>query len=162
MYQHVKAHVRNLHFPSRINNARAVRTQAHVDLKKYLGMWRQVTASPSWFTPSDATDITASYTQTKDGIRVVNSYKKDGKREYATGLAAPSDKTNSKLEIKFSPFVTGNYWIIHTDYKTALVGTPDRKYLWILRKEGYPVSKQVINRLKLRAVYEGYDVSNIP
>jgi len=51
---------------------------------------------------------------------------------------------NTKLAVHFStwfaPFIPipkqGNYWILHVDedYQQAIVGTPDRKYLWILAR----------------------------
>src|SRR5690606_2428433 len=50
----------------------------------------------------------------------------------------------SKLEVRFAPkwtswlpMVWGDYWIIKLegDYQYSLVGTPDRKYLWVLSRE---------------------------
>ena len=51
---------------------------------------------------------------------------------------------NAKLEVTFLPrglrwipFAKGDYWILRLDegYRTALVGEPGRKYLWLLHRE---------------------------
>jgi apolipoprotein D and lipocalin family protein len=48
-----------------------------------------------------------------------------------------------RLEVSFAPhwlswvpLVWGDYWIMQldADYQVALVGTPDRKYLWVLSR----------------------------
>jgi apolipoprotein D and lipocalin family protein len=68
-----------------------------------------------------------------------------GKPKVAYGTASVVDRqTNAKLEVVFDnwfsrlfPFLTkGKYWILYVDqaYQTAIVGTPDRKYLWILAR----------------------------
>jgi lipocalin len=64
------------------------------------------------------------------------------------------------------PSHDGNYWILYLDdeYRTALVGTPDRQYLWILSRSpqmehvtferlvekgrdlGYPMDKLIRDR----------------
>ena len=38
--------------------------------------------------------------------------------------------------LSFLPFVWGDYWMIGLadDYSWAVVGSPDRKYLWILAR----------------------------
>jgi len=56
----------------------------------------------------------------------------------------PIDASNSRLEVSFLPeglrwipFTKGDYWVILVDggYTAALVGSPDRKYLWLLSRE---------------------------
>jgi apolipoprotein D and lipocalin family protein len=38
--------------------------------------------------------------------------------------------------LSFLPFVWGDYWILGlaSDYSWAVVGSPDRKYLWVLAR----------------------------
>ena len=80
----------------------------------------------------------------EDGrIDVINScFEKTGKKDDADGIARIVDKnTNAKLEVSFfsilgwRPF-WGDYWIIglDEDYRWALVGTPNRKYGWVLSR----------------------------
>ena len=52
----------------------------------------------------------------------------------------------------FKPF-SGDYYIIHLDenYNYALIGTPDRKYLWILSRTpqlGTSTYNQLVNTAK--------------
>ncbi len=44
--------------------------------------------------------------------------------------------TNAKLEVSFFRPFWGDYWIIELgdDYEYAVVGHPDRDYLWILSR----------------------------
>ena len=87
---------------------------------------------------------TAKYTLKEDGeITVVNScIDKDGEKDDAEGVARIVDKnTNAKLEVSFVSFLGwrpfwGDYWIIGLDenYKWAVVGTPSRKYGWVLSR----------------------------
>jgi len=68
-----------------------------------------------------------------------------GERDQIEGVATVVDaKTNAKLNVQFDNWFArlfgssrdGNYWILDLDaeYRTALVGTPDRRYLWILSR----------------------------
>jgi apolipoprotein D and lipocalin family protein len=61
------------------------------------------------------------------------------------GVATVVDqKTNARLSVVFDNFFArlfgssrqGNYWILDLDpdYRGAMVGTPDRRYLWILSR----------------------------
>jgi apolipoprotein D and lipocalin family protein len=92
-------------------------------------------------------DSKTTYTLRPDGkIGVHNECMTDrGKLDQADGLARVVDtNTNARLAITFDNFFArlvgpskeGNYWILDLDqdYQTALVGTPDRRYLWILSR----------------------------
>ena len=79
------------------------------------------------------------------GITVINKCKtSNGKIDEAKGEARIKDKrTNAKLEVRFAPKVLsfipnvwGDYWILDLgkNYDYALVGSPDRKYLWVLSR----------------------------
>jgi apolipoprotein D and lipocalin family protein len=74
---------------------------------------------------------------------VLNScLDEDNEIDQAEGVARIIDKTsNAKLEVSFVSFLGwrpfwGDYWVIGLDenYKWAVVGTPDRKYGWILSR----------------------------
>ncbi len=80
----------------------------------------------------------------KDGsIIVINKcYDENGEPDIADGVANIVDKkSNSKLEVSFVSFFGirpfwGDYWIIGLDenYQWAVIGTPSRKYGWILSR----------------------------
>jgi len=113
-----------------------------VDLNRYVGLWYEVAKIPNSFQDQCAYGTTAEYKIDEDGdIIVTNScYDKDGKIDVAEGLAkVVNKKTNSKLEVSFVSFLGirpfwGDYWIIglDEDYQWAVIGTPNRKYGWVL------------------------------
>lgn len=109
----------------------------HVELTKYLGKWYEIAHLPTRF-QEGCTDTTATYTLANDGsITVLNECRRQGKVKQAKGKAKVVDKTtNAKLKVTFFWPFSGDYWIIKlgTDYEYAVVGTPNRKYLWILSR----------------------------
>lgn len=122
-----------------------VTTVAHVDLARYVGLWYEVAKIPNRFQDQCARGTTAEYEVREDGrITVVNRCAKDdGKMDEAAGVARVVDAaTNAKLEVSFVSFLGwrpfwGDYWVIglDDDYRWAVVGTPDRKYGWVLARK---------------------------
>ncbi len=121
-----------------------VTTVNHVDLKRYIGTWYEIARLPNSFQKQCARNTTATYTLRDDGrIDVLNKCtKSDGDVSQANGVARIVDTTtNAKLEVSFVRFLGiqffwGDYWIIGLDseYRYAIVGTPSRKYGWILSR----------------------------
>lgn len=121
-------------------------TVQSVDLNKYAGLWYEIARYPNKFQDQCLSDVTAEYVLENDGgIAVINKCKTDkDKIEEAKGKARIKDKqTNAKLEVRFAPKVLsflsnvwGDYWILDVgkNYEYALVGSPDRKYLWVLSR----------------------------
>lgn len=120
-------------------------TETSVNLQKYAGHWYEVFRLPNSFQRDDST-AEAHYTVLSGGkVRVVNTETRPGgSQKVAQGEAtAVVDSQNSRLKVKFEGLAAlapvpeeGNYWIIKVapDYSTALVGTPDRKFLWLLSR----------------------------
>ena len=123
-----------------------VATVESVDLERYLGEWFEVARLPAWFQRSCAGDVRASYAKRPDGrIDVINRCRtSEGRIVEAHGVARIVDaRSFAKLKVRFAPaalsflpFVWGDYWILGLadDYSWAVVGSPDRKYLWILSR----------------------------
>ncbi len=116
-----------------------VQTVASVDLKRYVGKWYEIAHFPMFFQRNCAGDTTAQYAAQDDGsITVNNSCRdKDGGLDTAEGHATVvPDSGNAKLEVSFFRPFKGDYWIIglDADYQWAVVGSPSRKYLWILSR----------------------------
>lgn len=120
-------------------------TVASLDLQRYLGTWYEIDRLPMRHEPEDATDISAHYRFDDDGsVRVHNRCIHNGQLHEAIGRATPVDASNSRLEVSFLPkglrwlpFTRGDYWVIalDPDYTAAMVGSPDRKYLWLLSRQ---------------------------
>lgn len=125
---------------------RPVRTVDRVDLDRYLGEWFEVARFPNDFQRHCARDVRARYTKRGDGrIDVTNTCTtSEGEVDEARGVAKAADEqTSAKLKVRFAPavlswlpFVWGDYWILGLgpDYSWAVVGSPDRKYLWVLSR----------------------------
>ena len=135
----------------------------HVDLKKYLGKWYEIARLPARF-EEGCSDITATYSLSDDGtISVLNECKRNGKVKRAKGKAKVVDKnTGAKLKVTFFWPFYGDYWIINlgNDYDYAVVGTPNRKYLWILSRTPQMDDKlfsQLIEFVKSK----GFDVGSL-
>ncbi|MDD2320704.1 MAG: lipocalin family protein [Geobacteraceae bacterium] len=112
-------------------------TVPKVDLSRYMGIWYEIARYPNTF-QQECRNSTATYTLREDGtVTVVNRCRRDSGKEEAHGTAKVVDRTtNAKLKVTFFWPFYGDYWILAlgTDYDYAVVGTPDRKYLWILSR----------------------------
>jgi apolipoprotein D and lipocalin family protein len=58
--------------------------------------------------------------------------------------------------------VWADYWVLDLtdDYSVALVGTPDRKYLWVLSRTPDP-DPATYDRMIATAAREGFDVGRV-
>jgi apolipoprotein D and lipocalin family protein len=146
--------------------AQTLQTVPIVDLKKYAGKWYEIASFPQRF-QKGCTSTTATYTLTdKDYVEVENSCNKvsvDGKESSAKGKAfVEANSGNAKLKVQFFWPFKGKYWIIDLadDYSYAVVGHPNRKYLWILSrtaKMDENIYQQIISRIKEK----GFDLTKI-
>jgi apolipoprotein D and lipocalin family protein len=115
-----------------------------VDLQRYIGRWYEVGKIPNRFQKQCVRGTTAEYSLRADGrIEVINRcVRADSSVDEAKGVAKVVDRdSNSKLKVSFVRFLGmqlfwGDYWIIGlgADYDYAIVGSPDRKYGWILSR----------------------------
>ena len=157
---------------SSLRPAATLPTAAKVDLKRYIGRWHELARLPMPFQKADEAAI-AEYGSNADGTVSVHNIaiRPDGSqhdiRGYAKVLNPPQ---NTKLAVRFStwfgPLILvpkeGNYWVLHVDedYQEAIVGTPDRKYLWLLaRTATIPEARYMALVAKARNL--GFDVSRL-
>ncbi|SFQ09441.1 lipocalin family protein [Variovorax sp. 770b2] len=122
---------------------------APVDLQRYAGIWHEQARLPNRFQKTCSGPVTAEYTPQPDGtVQVVNRcVRADGNFNEAIGTARVAPVAGQpgagRLEVRFAPawlgwlpMVWADYWILKLDrdYQVALVGTPDREYLWVLSR----------------------------
>ena len=148
-----------------------VRTVAAVNLDRYAGDWFEVARFPNRFQDKCTGEVRATYARRPDGrIDVTNRCRTADGLDDAKGIARVVDsKTFAKLKVRFAPAflswlpaVWGDYWIIGLadDYGWAVVGSPDRKYLWILSRK--PALDQGSHQAALAAARaNGFDVSRL-
>ncbi len=138
--------------------ARPLKTVDRVDLGQYKGLWYEIAKIPNRFQRKCVRGTTAHYTLRNDGkIEVINRcYTQEGKIIEAKGIARVVDlKSNAKLKVSFVKILGlslfwGDYWIISLgdDYEYAIVGTPNRKYGWILSRT------PALSQEKLQKIFE--------
>jgi apolipoprotein D and lipocalin family protein len=124
----------------------AVTTVPSVDLDRYLGRWYELARYPNRFQRQCAGEVRATYAKRDDGrIAVLNECRTvEGRTDSALGVARVVDMASrARLKVRFAPaflsflpMVWGDYWVIGlaADYAWAVVGSPDRNYLWILAR----------------------------
>lgn len=117
-----------------------------LDLPRYLGTWYEIARLPMRHEPADYTDITAHYALDADGSLQVRNRALDGDGELQESIGratVPDPAHPARLKVTFLPqglrwlpFGKGDYWILELDeaYRTALVGSPDYEYLWLLHR----------------------------
>jgi lipocalin len=136
------------------------------DLSRYLGTWYEIAKYPVSF-EEGLVGVKAEYSLRDDGdIRVLNSGYEgtfDGELSTAEGRAWVSDPAEpAKLTVRFFWPFTGDYWVIALDpaYRFAVVGEPDRGYLWILSREKF-LPEATYREIVARIHDLGYDTSRI-
>lgn len=134
---------------SGVHSPRTLPTASAVDLSRYSGVWHEVARLPMWAQRRCVTS-TAEYHMLPSGsLSVHNACKtRSGEEMSIKGTATIVDPIHhAKLFVQFDQWAArlvglfmdtteGNYWILHVDpdYRMAIVGTPDREYLWILSR----------------------------
>ena len=138
-------------------------TVNYVDIKKYLGTWFEIAAFPQPF-EKGCSCTSATYGLNKDGsIIVKNRCIKGNQLKVTEGRATVTDRgVNSKLDVQFFWPFKGKYWIIDLakDYSYAMVGHPNRKFLWILSRRP-TLDDQTYNQLMVRAANKGFDIRRL-
>ncbi|NDY94872.1 lipocalin family protein [Wenzhouxiangella limi] len=145
----------------------------NLDLERYQGRWYEIALLPNRFQKRCVSDTSALYVLRDDGrVQVTNRCRQeDGRWREAEGIARKADPEgpNAALEVRFAPkwlswlpFVWGDYRVIalDEDYQYAMVGSDNRKYLWILAREP-GLDQRVFDRLRSQAEDQGFDTEKL-
>lgn len=122
-----------------------VQTVDAVDVDRYAGKWFEIARFPNSFRDECTRGVIATYALRPDGrLDVINRCQTRSGPIEARGVARIVDNgTGARLKVRFAPavlwflpFVWGDYWILGLahDYSWAVVGSPEREYLWILAR----------------------------
>jgi apolipoprotein D and lipocalin family protein len=147
-------------------------TAETVDLSRYAGRWFEIARLPMPFQKAGEAAM-AEYGSNPDGTLSVHNIaiRPDGSQHDIRGRAKVlNPPANTKLAVRFStwfgPFIPmpkeGNYWVLYVDdrYQEAIVGTPNRKYLWVLARTA-TIPAQRYAALVAKAEALGFDVSRL-
>ena len=141
-------------------------TVDYVDLKKYAGKWYEIASFPQRFQKGCHNTMAEYQLTDKDYIKVINRCNKGsikGELNKVEGKAfVQKGSGNSKLKVQFFWPFRGKYWIIDLpdDYSYAVVGHPNREYLWILSRTpdmDEELYKEIISRVEKK----GFDISKL-
>lgn len=148
-----------------------LRVVPSIDLSRYAGTWYEIARFPNRFQEQCVGDVTAHYTLESNGtFTVMNRCRlENGDTTEAKGVArlAGKNQPNSVLKVRFAPaflsflpWVWGDYQILSLspDYAHAVVGSPDRKYLWILARSPQ-MDDATFQRLVDEAKAQDFDVT---
>ncbi len=135
-----------------------------VDLEQYSGLWYDIAHLPQKF-QAGCKCVTAEYTPSDKYVKVVNTCVNEDTDEVrdVEGKAFPvKNSSNAKLKVQFFWPFKGDYYIIALDeeYQMALVGAPNRDYLWILSRTSNPEKSKVDSYLT-KARDLGFDVESM-
>jgi apolipoprotein D and lipocalin family protein len=150
-----------------------LRVVESVDLARYAGRWYEAARIPNRFQDQCVADVVAHYTLRADGrIDVVNRCRtSSGKVDEARGIGrkAGDRQSSARLEVRFAPAILsflsavwGDYWIIGLgpEYTWAVVGAPNREYLWILSRTPEMSATSFERALEI-ARGNGFDVTRV-
>ena len=150
----------------------APKTAGEVNLKRYQGKWYELARMPMYFQRNCA-QSEAHYALKPNGeIDVLNrclTAEWTWEEARGTAVAQVPGKTD-KLWVNFDNWFTrllpgvvkGDYWVLYVsdDYQTAIVGNPNRRYLWLLSRKPQ-VNADTREELLSRARQQGYDTTRL-
>ncbi|MFL9584864.1 lipocalin family protein [Stenotrophomonas sp. AB1(2024)] len=146
-----------------------VRSVPQLDMGRYAGQWHEIAHLPVSFQKKCVGDITATYALRAGGRISVHNVCRTGDGDHIAteGVARPVEGKPGQLQVRFAPdwlawvpLVWADYWVIalDPDYQWAVVGDPDRKYLWILSRSPR-MDAALFASLKDKAEAMGYDLA---
>ena len=140
----------------------------HLDQTKFEIPWYEIARYPDASEKKCVSDATVLYAEGDKpfNLQIVSAcILKDGTSQVRNLNARTKTKTwNGSLQVTAWPFFifTHKYWVLAVDpaYTWALVGTPNRKELWILASTP-TMSPDVLTQIKSTATANGFDASRL-
>ena len=135
-----------------------------VDLARYSGKWFEIASFPMFFQRNCVGDTTAEYAAKPNGdISVHNRCRTSSGFDDATGNATRVEGFgNSRLKVSFFWPFKADYWVIGLDpsYRWAVVGNPNRKYLWVLSRTAQ-LPPALLEAALASARQQGFDLTQL-
>lgn len=135
-----------------------------VDLARYSGKWFEIASFPMFFQRKCVADTTAEYSPAPEGaINVRNRCRTSSGFDEAVGKATVVDGfNNSRLKVSFFWPFKADYWVVALDpeYRWAVVGNPNRKYLWVLSRSPQ-IAPPLLEAALASAGAQGFDLTQL-
>lgn len=145
------------------NNTQLPPAATQVDLKLYSGKWYELASVPTIF-QKGCRCTTADYELTESYLAVKNTCVKDSNNIVVKlAKAYPVEGSHNKqFKIEFFKPFKHDYWIdyVNQDYQYAIVGTPNKKRIWLLARQP-TISAQQYQLLKDKALSDGYVLEHL-
>jgi apolipoprotein D and lipocalin family protein len=149
-----------------------LQTMPRVDLQRYAGTWYEIARLPTAFESGCEGQPSAHYEALAGGgLRVINRCRAaDGSVHEVEGVASVLPESgNARLELslwpqwlRWLPLAWAPYWIVFvdTDYEVAVVGDPNRRFLWLLSRQPQLAPAQLDTLVRI-AHSQGYPVERL-
>lgn len=150
-----------------------VRPVTGFELERYLGVWHEIAAIPTWFQEDCVAGTSATYAVADDvsGLSVLNScLQADGSQSTVEGRARFTGQSDrGALEVTFVSLLgfwlwplAGEYIVIDLDpdYQWSAVGHPSRDYGWILAR-GEALDRETLAAIAASFRETGYDTCRL-
>lgn len=134
-----------------------------LDINRYIGKWYEIASYPMFFQRNCVGNTTAEYALVPGGVSVDNRCRTANGSTDATGKATVVEGFgNARLKVSFFWPFKADYWVIglDADYRWAVVGNPNRKYLWLLSRTPQ-LPKEQLDAALAAAALQGYDLTQL-
>ncbi|MBL8491765.1 MAG: lipocalin family protein [Rhodocyclaceae bacterium] len=135
-----------------------------LNLERYAGRWHEIAAFPMFLQRNCIADTTAHYALTPQGeVAVTNRCRTADGFDEARGKATVVEGSrNARLKVSFFWPFRSDYWVVglDPDYRWAVVGNPNRKYLWILSRTP-ALAPELLDAALKAAAGQGYDLGQL-
>ncbi len=150
--------------------AQTITTASSVEISRYVGKWFAHYSLPQFFT-KNCLGQTAEYEIINaKTISVLNTcIKMKGETTIEGQAVITNFKTNAELIVTFNSFFTrlfrvkGDYNImkIEPNYEYVLVGSINRKSLWLMSRTSLEIPESILNEYLDLAKKDGFDTSKL-
>lgn len=150
--------------------AQTLTTASYVDVSRYVGKWYAHYSLPQFFTRKCLGQTAEYEILNAKTISVLNTCLKAKKDTTIKGQAVVTNATtNAELIVTFNNFFTrlfrvkGDYNIMKLDenYEYVLVGSRDRKSLWLMSRSSVEIPAEVVKEYLDLAKTEGFNISKL-
>ena len=146
-------------------NTGAVHKVTQVDLQRYSGKWYVIASIPTQF-DKEWNYITETYTIAKNGkIDIETTYFEEGKNTQSSVSSKgfpDKDSNNVKWKVQFVWPFKSDYLIeeLAADYSYAVVGHPEKKFLYIMSRSG-KIQEDTFIQILTECGKKGYDLTQL-
>lgn len=137
----------------------------HISLESYSGLWYVISRIGTPFEKGHCNSI-ERYIMRPDGklnvLYTANKKRVDGKEFKAKALLWSGKRKDGRLKVGMGWPLAFDYLIIDIDpdYKWAMVGVPNRKYLWIMSRDT-TIDQSLHSKLVDQAKAKGFSVDKL-